>query len=91
MTEFSSLSIDGIAWVNLRISRRVFRRWTILHLRVLIDRGRWLALAPGFWEEANQRLRANGLPAAKFLKNPSKPVPVHASLGKGALRAVLGC
>jgi hypothetical protein len=51
-------------------------------LRVLIDRGRWLALAPGFWEEANRRLRANGLPAAKFLKNPSKPVPVHASLGK---------
>jgi hypothetical protein len=51
-------------------------------LRVLIDRGRWLALAPGFWEEANQRLRANGLAAAKFLKNPSKPIPVHASLGK---------
>lgn len=51
-------------------------------LRVLIDRGRWLALAPGFWEEANRRLRANGLAAAKFLKNPSKPIPVHASLGK---------
>jgi len=31
-------------------------------LRVLIDRGRWLALAPAFWEEANRRLRANGLP-----------------------------
>ena len=29
-------------------------------LRVLIDRGRWLALAPAFWEEANRRLRANG-------------------------------
>lgn len=51
-------------------------------LRVLIDRGRWLTLAPGFWEEANRRLRANGLPAAKFQKNPAKPVPVHPSLGK---------
>ena len=51
-------------------------------LRVLIDRNRWLALAPTFWEEANRRLRANGLPAAKFQKNPGKPVPVHASLGK---------
>lgn len=51
-------------------------------LRVLIDRGRWLALAPEFWEEANRRLRANGLPAAKFMKNFAKPVPVHASLGK---------
>jgi hypothetical protein len=51
-------------------------------LRVLIDRSRWLALAPGFWEEANRRLRANGLPSAKFQKNPSKPIPVHPSLGK---------
>ena len=51
-------------------------------LRVLIDRVRWLALAPGFWEEANRRLRANGLPVAKFQKNPGKPVPVHPSLGK---------
>lgn len=51
-------------------------------LRVIIDRARWLALAPPFWEEANRRLRANGLPAAKFLKNPGKPVPVHPSLGK---------
>ena len=51
-------------------------------LRVLIDRNRWLALAPAFWEEANRRLRANGLAAAKFQKNPGKPVPVHASLGK---------
>lgn len=51
-------------------------------LRVLIDRARWLALAPRFWEEANRRLRANGLPPAKFQKNPSKPVPVHPSLGK---------
>lgn len=51
-------------------------------LRVLIDRGRWLALAPPFWEEANRRLRANGLPTAKFKKNPAKPVPVHPSLGK---------
>lgn len=51
-------------------------------LRVLIDRGRWLALAPAFWDEANRRLRANGLPPAKFQKNPSKPVPVHPSLGK---------
>lgn len=51
-------------------------------LRVLIDRARWLALAPGFWEEANRRLRANGLPPGKFQKNPSKPTPVHPSLGK---------
>lgn len=51
-------------------------------LRVLINRGRWLALAPAFWDEANRRLRANGLLVAKFKKNPGKPVPVHASLGK---------
>lgn len=51
-------------------------------LRVLIDRTRWLTLAPAFWDEANRRLRANGLPPCKFLKNPSKPVPVHPSLGK---------
>lgn len=51
-------------------------------IRVLIDRARWLALAPGFWEEANRRLRANGLPPAKFQKNPTKPIPVHPSLGK---------
>ena len=51
-------------------------------IRVLIDRVRWLALAPGFWEEANRRLRANGLPPAKFQKNPGKPIPVHPSLGK---------
>jgi predicted nuclease of restriction endonuclease-like (RecB) superfamily len=47
-----------------------------------IDRTRWPALAPVFWEEANRRLRANGLPVAKFQKNPAKPVPVHPSLGK---------
>ena len=51
-------------------------------LRVLIDRTRWLALAPAFWDESNRRLRANGLPVTKFQKNPSKPVPVHPSLGK---------
>jgi len=51
-------------------------------LRVVIDRRRWLELAPAFWEEANRRLRANGLPMHKFLKNPSKPIPVHPSLGK---------
>ena len=51
-------------------------------LRVAIDRNRWLALAPAFWEEANRRLRANGLASSKFQKNPSKPVPVHPSLGK---------
>jgi hypothetical protein len=51
-------------------------------LRVVIDRARWMALAPAFWEEANRRLRANGLPIAKFLKNPGRPVPVHPSLGK---------
>ena len=51
-------------------------------LRVVIDRNRWLALAPAFWDEANRRLRANGLPHSKFLKNPAKPIPVHPSLGK---------
>jgi len=51
-------------------------------LRVVIDRGRWSALAPAFWEEANRRLRANGLPVSRFPKNPSKPIPVHPSLGK---------
>lgn len=51
-------------------------------LRVLINRSRWLAFAPAFWDEANRRLRANGLPVTKFKKNPGKPVPVHASLGK---------
>ena len=42
-------------------------------LRVVIDRMRWLELAPTFWDEANRRLRANGLPVAKFVANPSKP------------------
>jgi len=51
-------------------------------LRVVIDRLRWLALAPAFWEEANRRLRANGFSVAKYQKAPSKPVPVHPSLGK---------
>jgi hypothetical protein len=51
-------------------------------LRVVINRARWLALAPAFWEEANRRLRANGLPPCKFVKAPGKPVPVHPSLGK---------
>ena len=51
-------------------------------LRVAITRERWLALAPAFWEEANRRLRANGLPAHKFQKTSAKPLPIHASLGK---------
>jgi hypothetical protein len=51
-------------------------------LRVIIDRARWLALAPAFWDEANRRLRANGLPIAKFQKTFARPVPVHPSLGK---------
>lgn len=51
-------------------------------IRVLIDRARWLAFASSFWDEANRRLRANGLPTQKFVKSPSKPVPVHPSLGK---------
>src|SRR5690606_29494583 len=51
-------------------------------LRVGITRERWLALAPALWDEANRRLRANGLPAHRFLKCSSRPVPVHASLGK---------
>lgn len=51
-------------------------------LRVLIDSKRWDAIAPGFWTEAGRSLRANSLPAAKFIKTPSKPVPVLHSLGK---------
>ena len=51
-------------------------------LSVLIERTRWLALAPAFWEDANRRLRANGLPVARFVKNPAKPAHVQASLGK---------
>lgn len=51
-------------------------------LRVAITRERWLELAPAFWEDANRRLRANGLPTQKFQKSAAKPVPVHASLGK---------
>ena len=51
-------------------------------IRVLIDRARWLAIAGAFWDEANRRLRANGLPPQKFVKSPSKSVPVHPSLGK---------
>ena len=51
-------------------------------LRVLIDRNRWLALAPAFWDEANRRLRSNGLASCKFQKGPSKPIAVHPSLGK---------
>ena len=51
-------------------------------LRVLIDRRRWDDLAPTYWEEANRRLRANGLPSCKYSKNPSASIPVHPSLGK---------
>ena len=51
-------------------------------LRVVLDRGRWNALATPFWEEANRRLRANGLATAKLTKSPTKPIPVHPSLGK---------
>ena len=51
-------------------------------LRVSLDRGRWAALAPSFWEEANRRLRVNGLATAKLTKSPTKPIPVHPSLGK---------
>jgi hypothetical protein len=51
-------------------------------LRVALDRGRWAALAPAFWEEANRRLRAHGLATAKLTKSPTKPIPVHPSLGK---------
>lgn len=51
-------------------------------LRVAITRERWLELAPAFWDEANRRLRANGLPAHRFQKSSAKPIPVHASLGK---------
>lgn len=67
-----------------RVSEEGLNEPSVNHpsLRVFIDRGRWLALAPAFWEDANRRLRANGLPTHKFLKAPAKPVPVHPSLGK---------
>lgn len=51
-------------------------------LRVMIDRTRWQALAPGFWDEATRRLRRNGLSAVKLQKTYAGPIPVHASLGK---------
>ena len=50
--------------------------------RVAIDRGRWAELAPAFFEEANRKLRANGLRTSKLMKSPSKPIPLHPSLGK---------
>lgn len=52
------------------------------NLRVLIDRRRWEDLGPTFWEDANRRLRANGLPTCKWVKSPSYSIPVHPSLGK---------
>ncbi len=51
-------------------------------LRVMLDRNRWLALSPSFIEEANRRLRANGLPLYKLTKTAAKSIPVHPSLGK---------
>ena len=72
----------GADFDNLAASAREVLSPNDPALRVMIDRNRWQALAPAFWEEANRRLRANGLPSCKFLKNPSKPVPVHPSLGK---------
>ena len=77
ITEHRGLDLDVF---DVRISEPVSHKDPAL--RVLIDRARWLALAPTFWEEANRRLRANGFPSCKFIKNPSKPVPVHPSLGK---------
>ena len=50
--------------------------------RVLIDRNRWLALAPAFWEEANRRLRSNGIATCKYQKSFAKPIPCHPSMGK---------
>lgn len=72
----------GADFNNLVSSTKEILSPTDPALRVMIDRTRWQVLAPAFWEEANRRLRANGLPSCKFLKNPSKPVPVHPSLGK---------
>ncbi|MFM8477702.1 MAG: DUF3780 domain-containing protein [Planctomycetaceae bacterium] len=51
-------------------------------LRVHIDRNRWQALAPAFWEEANRRLRSSGLPISRFQKTATVPIPVHPTLGK---------
>ncbi len=79
----SSLSVNDAAFISTSQSKNLSHSPnTDPSLRVLIDRTRWLALAPEFWEEANRRLRANGLPSCKFQKNPAKPIPVHPSLGK---------
>ena len=51
-------------------------------LRVLLDRNRWNALAPAFWDEANRRLRSSGLPPVRYPKTASQPIPVHPTLGK---------
>ena len=67
---------------TLESSQELVRSLSDPELRVVIDRKRWLDLAPGFWDEANRRLRANGIPPHKFQKNPAKPIPVHSSLGK---------
>lgn len=71
-----------INYDTLELSQELSLPLTEPSLRVVIDRRRWLELAPAFWEESNRRLRANGLPTNKFLKNPSKPIPIHSSLGK---------
>lgn len=55
---------------------------TAPNLRVLLDRRRWEELSPVFWDDANRRLRANGLPTSRWVKNPTAPIPVHPSLGK---------
>ena len=51
-------------------------------LRVHLDRNRWQALAPAFWEEANRRLRSSGLPISRYQKTATAPIPVHSTLGK---------
>ena len=82
ISEHRGDSLDGMEGAAYDETAPAPQSLTDPGLRVVIDRCRWLALAPAFWADANRRLRANGLPNAKFVKNPSKPVPVHPSLGK---------
>lgn len=50
--------------------------------RVQLDAARWNAIASAFLEEANRRLKSNGLPTAKLKSASRLPVPIHPSLGK---------
>lgn len=50
--------------------------------RVRLDLARWNAIAPAFLDEANRRLKSNGLSTTKLKSTGRQPVPIHPSLGK---------